>query len=111
MTCACPGHQCADECLTRLQRAKSVYRFLKQQQDQSHKVKEADQASLMKTVQVFQEQIQQSREELTEVVAENKAMKADRQKVRRNIRKIAAFMRLTCVRPQLVDTRADESRS
>ena len=51
----------------------------------SHKLKEADQASLMKTVQVFQEQIQESRQEFVRVVAENEAVKAESQKVRRKI--------------------------
>jgi hypothetical protein len=59
------------------------------QQDMSHKLKEADQARENKTVEVFQEQIQESRQEFVRVVAENNAVKAESQKVRRKIEYIA----------------------
>ena len=59
------------------------------QQDMSHKLKEADQARENKTVEVFQEQIQESRHEIVRVVAENNAVKAESQKVRRKIEYIA----------------------
>ena len=55
----------------------------------SHKLKEADQARENKTVEVFQEQIQESRHEIVRVVAENNAVKAESQKVRRKIEDIA----------------------
>ncbi len=55
----------------------------------SHKLKEADQARENKTVEVFQEQIQESRQELVRFMAENNALKAESQKVRRKIEFIA----------------------
>ena len=43
--------------LTCLQRSKAVYRFLKEQYQLSQRMKEKDQASLEKTVSVFQDEI------------------------------------------------------
>jgi hypothetical protein len=51
-----------------LQRAKAVFRFLKEQQQQSQRTKEKDQASLEKTVRVFQEEIQALKIESREVM-------------------------------------------
>jgi hypothetical protein len=44
--------------LTPPQRCKAVFRFLKEQHQQSQRAKEKDQSSLEKTVRVFQEEIQ-----------------------------------------------------
>jgi hypothetical protein len=54
--------------LNLLQRAKAVFRYLKEQQQQSYRTKEKDQASLEKTVRVFQEEIQALKIENREVM-------------------------------------------
>jgi hypothetical protein len=51
-----------------LQRCKAVFRFLKEQHQQSQRAKEKDQASLEKTVRVFQEEIQALKIDNEEVI-------------------------------------------
>jgi hypothetical protein len=52
-----------------LQRAKAVFRYLKEQQQQSQRIKEKDQASLEKTVRIFQEEIQSLKIDNQEVIS------------------------------------------